>query len=176
MRGQTKHKPSILYPDLYVDSLLDIPLTELQRKNIKAFILDLDNTITEWNSNHIREEIVTWFKSILDQGFKACILSNNGQERVVQVAQSLGIPFISRAQKPRRGAFRRAVSLMGVKAEETAVIGDQIFTDVLGGNRAGLFTILVVPIARREFVGTKFSRAMEYFVLRRLNKDRFSPK
>lgn len=176
MSGQTKSKSGILYPDMYVDSLLDIPLDELQGKNIKAFILDLDNTITEWNSNYIREEIAAWFKTILDQGFKACILSNNGQQRVVQVAQSLGIPFISRAQKPRRGAFRRAVELMGVQPEETAVIGDQIFTDVLGGNRAGLFTILVVPIARREFVGTKFSRAMEYFVLRRLRKDRFPTK
>lgn len=174
MHSSNKRKPSNLYPDLYVDSLLDIPLNELQSKNIKAFILDLDNTITEWNSNHIREEIGTWFQNILSQGFRACILSNNGQERVVRVAESLGIPFISRAQKPRRGAFHRAVSLMGVKPEETAVIGDQIFTDVLGGNRAGLYTILVVPIARREFVGTKFSRAMEYFVLRRLNKDRFS--
>lgn len=174
MRSRIDRKPRMLYPDLYVDSLLDIPLGQLQDKNIKAFILDLDNTITEWNSNHIREEIGTWFASIRSQGFKACILSNNGQERVLQVAESLGIPFIHRAQKPRRGAFHRAVSLMGVKAEETAVIGDQIFTDVLGGNRAGLYTILVVPIARREFVGTKFSRAMEYFVLRRLNKDRLN--
>jgi len=103
LSGQTKSKSGILYPDMYVDSLLDIPLDELQGKNIKAFILDLDNTITEWNSNYIREEIAAWFKTILDQGFKACILSNNGQQRVVQVAQSLGIPFISRAKKPRRG-------------------------------------------------------------------------
>ena len=116
----------MLYPDLYVNSLLDIPLGQLQEKNIKAFILDLDNTITEWNSNDIREEIGTWFASIRSQGFKACILSNNGEERVLQVAESLGIPFISRAQKPRRGGFHRAVSLMGVKPEETAVIGDQI--------------------------------------------------
>ena len=91
---------------------------------------------------------------------------------MLQVAESLGIPFISRAQKPRRGGFHRAVFFLGVKPEETAVIGDQIFTDVLGGNRAGLYTILVVPIARREFVGTKFSRAMEYFVLRRLQRGR----
>lgn len=173
MRSKTNRNKSILHPDLYVDSLLDIPLEQLKDKNIKAFILDLDNTITEWNSNHIREEIGAWFTAITDQGFQACILSNNGQERVVRVAESLGIPFICRAQKPRRGAFHQAVSLMGVKAEETAVVGDQIFTDVLGGNRAGLYTILVVPIARREFVGTKFSRAMEYFVLRRLQKDQF---
>lgn len=168
--SKKKRKSKILYPDLYVDSLLDIPLEQLKTQKIKAFILDLDNTITEWNSNHIPEEVGIWFETIHRHGLKACILSNNGQERVLKVADSLGIPYIYRAQKPRRGAFHRAVALMGAEIEETAVVGDQIFTDVLGGNRAGLYTILVVPIARREFLGTKFSRAMEYFVLRRLAK------
>ena len=173
MRSQSKRRKNILYPDLYVDSLLDIPLDQLKDNNIKAFILDLDNTITEWNSNYIREEVGAWFSAIISQGFKACILSNNGQERVVRVAESLGIPFICRAQKPRRGAFHQAESRVGVKAVEAAVVGDLIFADVLGGARAGLFTILVVPIARREFVGTKFSRAMEFFVRRRLHKHKF---
>lgn len=170
MRKKGSMIAGMLYPDLYVDSLLDIPLQQLKENQIKAFVLDLDNTITEWNSNHVREEVAAWFKTIKDEGFQACILSNNGQGRIVKVAQRLGIPFIHRAQKPRRGAFYRAMALMGVKAEETAVIGDQVFTDVLGGNRSGLYTILVVPIARREFVGTKFSRAMEFFVLRRFRK------
>lgn len=155
---------------MYVDSIMDIPLDKLKQMNIQTFIFDLDNTITGWNSNEITTEVSDWFKKIKEAGFKACILSNNGHLRVYQVAQDLGIPFICRAKKPRRGAFNRAVSLMGVKPEQTAVIGDQIFTDILGGNRAGLFTILVVPIAKREFMGTKVSRVMEYFVLRRLKK------
>jgi len=161
---------NLLYPRIYVDSILDIPLKNLNQLNITAFILDLDNTITEWNSNEVREEVSKWFNLIKQQGFKACILSNNGEERVVAVAKSLGIPYVHRAQKPRRGGYHRALSIMGVTAKETAVIGDQIFTDVLGGNRAGLYTILVKPIARKEFMGTKIARCMEVLVLRRLKK------
>ena len=160
----------ILYPDVYVDSLMDIPLQELKRAGKKAFILDLDNTVTEWNSNEIRAEVAQWFAQVKEQDFKACIISNNGAKRVEKVAHSLGIPFISRAGKPRRGSFRKAVSLMETTPEAAAVIGDQIFTDIMGGNRAGLFTILVVPIASREFLGTKISRALEYFVLKHIKK------
>lgn len=160
----------ILYPDLYVDSLMDIPLQELKSSGKKAFILDLDNTVTEWNSNEIRAEVAQWFAQVKEQEFKACIISNNGAKRVEKVAHSLGIPFISRAGKPRRGSFRKAVSLMETIPEAAVVIGDQIFTDIMGGNRAGLFTILVVPIASREFLGTKISRALEYFVLKHIKK------
>ncbi len=161
---------SFLYPRIYVDSILDIPLKQLQKLNINAFILDLDNTVTEWNSNEIKEEVSQWFTMIKQEGFKACILSNNGEQRVLAVAQSLDIPYVYRAQKPRRGGYYRAMSIMEAGPQETAVIGDQIFTDIWGGNRAGLFTILVKPIARREFMGTKISRSMEFFVLRRLRR------
>lgn len=159
-----------LYPQIYVKSLLEIPLDELKELKINTFILDLDNTITEWNRREVRQEVAEWFQNIKDQGFKACILSNNGEQRVLAVARSLGIPYLHRAQKPRRRAFFRALSLMESQAAETAVIGDQIFTDVLGGNRAGLYTILVVPLDKREFPGTKISRCLEYFVLRRLRR------
>ena len=158
----------LLYPRYYVDTLLDIPLDKLKAQNIEAFILDLDNTITEWNSNELRLEVEEWFRRIKAEGFQACILSNNAEQRIKLVADRLGIPFIHRAAKPRRGAFRRAVEVMGVRADQTAVVGDQIFTDILGGNRTGLFTILVKPLARREFIGTKINRALEIFVLRHL--------
>ena len=158
----------LLYPRIYVDTLLDIPRDKLRELNISAFIIDLDNTITEWNSNELRSEVEEWFGLIKDEGFKACILSNNGESRIKKVADRLGIPFIHRAGKPRRRSFHSAVALLGVSADEAAVVGDQIFTDILGGNRAGLFTILVKPLARREFLGTKFNRTLELFVLRHL--------
>lgn len=161
-----------LYPNMYVNSILDIPLQRLQERKVRAFILDLDNTITEWNSNTIHGPVGDWFALIRNLGFKACILSNNGEDRVLAVASNLDIPFIHRAKKPRRGSFYRAMEMMGVTAQETAVIGDQIFTDILGGNRAGLFTILVAPVARREFFGTKISRAMEKPVLMHLRSLR----
>lgn len=160
----------LLYPRYYVDSLLDIPLDSLKKQNISAFIVDLDNTITEWNSNDVRLEVEEWFRRIKDEGFRACILSNNGEQRIKSVAERLGIPFIHRAAKPRRGAFRRAVEVLGVGADHTAVVGDQIFTDILGGNRTGLFTILVKPLAKQEFIGTKINRTMELLILHRLYK------
>ncbi|PKM78571.1 MAG: YqeG family HAD IIIA-type phosphatase [Firmicutes bacterium HGW-Firmicutes-15] len=159
---------NLLYPRIYVDSLLDIPRDKLRERNISAFIIDLDNTITEWNSDELRSEVDDWFVLIKSEGFKACILSNNGEQRIKRVADRLGIPFIHRAGKPRRRSFFSAVVLLGVSANEVAVVGDQIFTDVLGGNRAGLFTILVKPLARREFFGTKINRTLELFVLRYL--------
>ncbi|MEQ8175508.1 MAG: YqeG family HAD IIIA-type phosphatase [Syntrophomonadaceae bacterium] len=161
----------ILYPDLLVDSLLDIPLAALREKQIEAFIFDLDNTVTEWNSYVLRDEVARWFEMIRSQGFKACILSNNGEERVIKVARRLDIPYVHRAQKPRRSGFEKALSLMEVSASQTAVVGDQIFTDIWGGNRAGLYTILVQPLAWREFMGTKISRGAEYFVLRKIKRS-----
>ncbi len=160
-----------LYPDMYVNSLLAIPLDKLQELGKRVFILDLDNTITEWNSNIITAEVTEWFADIKALGYNACILSNNGEQRVLNVAQQLNIPYVHRAQKPRRIGFNRVLEKLGVTAKETVVIGDQIFTDILGGNRAGLFTILVVPINKREFLGTKISRAIEYFVLKRIRRE-----
>jgi len=160
-----------LYPDLQVASLTDIPLESLQARQIRALILDLDNTITEWNSNIVNNQVGEWFQNIKKAGFQACILSNNKEQRCLAVAKYLDIPFIFKAKKPRRAAFYRAMEIMKVKPEETAVIGDQIFTDVLGGNRAGLYTILVTPLARKEFIGTKISRTMEKMVLYRLKRQ-----
>lgn len=162
--------PNKLYPRMYVNTLLDIPLEELRRQGIRAFILDLDNTITEWNSQELRFEVEAWFRAIKQQGFKAFILSNNGEQRILRIAERLSIPYIHRARKPLRGSFLRAVALMEVKPAEVAVIGDQIFTDVLGGNRSGLYTILVKPLAKKEFYGTKISRAMEFFILHRYKR------
>ncbi|KUG05062.1 hydrolase, had subfamily iiia [hydrocarbon metagenome] len=155
----------LLYPDIFADSILDISLEQLKNRNIKGFILDLDNTITLWNSNEISAQVDEWFGIIKEGGFKACILSNNGEKRILTIATRLDIPYIHRAAKPNPSSFLRAVQLMGLKPEETAVIGDQIFTDVLGGNRAGLYTILVVPLDNREFFGTKISRIMEALIM-----------
>lgn len=157
-----------LFPDIYVESILDLPLSKLYDLGIRAFILDLDNTVTEWNSQEVRTEVVDWMKAVKAQGFKACIASNNGRERVVAVAEGLGIPFVSKAGKPRRRAFVRALEVMDSSRAETAVIGDQIFTDILGGNRMNLFTILVVPINKHEFIGTRIMRKFEIMVLRRI--------
>lgn len=160
-----------LIPKMFVDSIRDIPVEELVSLKIKGVIFDLDNTITEWNNPEISAETIQWFKDLNQHGLTACLVSNNKGPRVMAAAQKLGIPYVAKATKPRRRAFRQAMELLKTRAHETAMVGDQIFTDVLGGNRMGLFTILVTPINPREFIGTRLVRRVERFVLGKIRKQ-----
>lgn len=156
-----------LKPRLHVDSLHDIDFDMLYESGIKAILLDLDNTIVPWNTEDFSPDIIDWLNRLIQKGFKLCIVSNNSEERVMSAATSLGIPAISNAVKPRTKALRKALELLDVQKNEAALIGDQVFTDVLGGNRLGLYTILVTPLAKKEFIGTKINRILERLVLGR---------
>ncbi|WP_406676387.1 YqeG family HAD IIIA-type phosphatase [Moorella sp. ACPs] len=158
----------LLQPDLYVRSLRDIPLAALKARGIRGLIIDLDNTVTEWGRATLDREVYQWFTELKKQGLRACLVSNNRDERVQKIAAYLGIPGISRAGKPRRRAFYQAMAVMETAVGNTAVIGDQVFTDVLGGNRLGLFTILVMPINKREFFGTRLMRQLEKLITKHL--------
>ncbi len=163
----------LLYPKLYVAKLFDIDLAELQKKGICAILLDLDNTIVPRDQDCCPGEIVQWIKKAKKHGFKLCIVSNNSPARVQTLASSLAIPAVYRAVKPARRPFIQAMKLLGVAPDQTAFIGDQIFTDVLGGNRLGLYTILVAPLPGREFWATRlFSRRLEKLILCRLNRQK----
>ena len=155
-----------LKPDLYVPSVLKIPLAELKRRGLRGLILDLDNTIAEWNRPVVDPEMVAWLNGLSGQGLKACLVSNSLHRRVGPVAKTFGLPAVPRAGKPRRRAFRQAMSLLGLGPQETAMVGDQLFTDILGGKRLGLYTVLVVPISQREFIGTKVIRRLERMAIR----------
>ncbi len=166
---------NLLCPDIYLESIYQLDLSKLKKKGIKGIITDLDNTLIAWDENEIYPQLDDWFKILKKEGFKVCIVSNNSLERVSEFADIFGIPAIPKAVKPRRRAFRLAMEKMQLKPEEAAVLGDQVFTDVLGGNRLGLFTILVIPVSEREFIGTKVVRQAEKFVLKRLkNKGMLS--
>ncbi len=162
----------ILKPTYYVAQLKHVPLVELKSSGIKGLIIDLDNTITYWNSNDLNQDIFTWFKELKGIDFKSCLVSNNNHERVSKVAEQLKIPFVSSAGKPFRKAFLKGMQVLNTKPSETAVIGDQIFTDVLGGNRSNLLTVLVMPLDQNEFIGTRFMRQMEKLVLKKITKHK----
>ncbi|NLL18862.1 MAG: YqeG family HAD IIIA-type phosphatase [Clostridia bacterium] len=162
---------NLLKPNLYVARLENIPLEQLTQKGIRGLIIDLDNTITEWNSFEIQDKVMDWFKLLPKYGLQPCLVSNNNRGRVKRVADLLEVPFIHKAGKPRRKAFRKGVEALNLKPEEVAVIGDQVFTDVLGGNRSELLTILVVPLSTREFIGTRFMRRLEKLVLAHIIKQ-----
>jgi len=162
---------NLLTPDLYVESVLALNLEKLKERNIKGLIIDIDNTLVSWEIKYASEKTKEWLLNLEKEGFKVCLVSNNTEDRVVTFNEKLKLPAIHRASKPRTGAFRKAMKTLGTNVENTAVIGDQIFTDVLGGNRMKLFTVLVVPLEGREFWWTTFVRKIERHVLKVVLKE-----
>ena len=161
----------ILTPNLYIKSVFELDLEKLKKNNIKGLIIDIDNTLVSWEIKYATEKIKQWLLNLKKEGFDICLVSNNTKDRVIIFNKELKLPAIHRALKPRMGAFKNAMKIMGTTTNNTAVIGDQIFTDILGGNRMGLFTVLVVPIAGKEFWWTTFIRKIEKYVLKKILKS-----
>ncbi|NEU31612.1 YqeG family HAD IIIA-type phosphatase [bacterium LRH843] len=159
-----------LLPNQYEKSIYSIDLHALRDKGIKGIITDLDNTLVEWDRPKATPEVKKWFEQLNEFGMKVTIVSNNNSKRVKEFAEPEGIFFIHAAKKPLGKAFRQACQEMQVNRDEVVVIGDQIFTDVLGGNRAGLHTILVVPVSSSDGLATQLNRRMERVVLRWMKK------
>lgn len=154
----------LLKPCLHVNSLNEIKLIDFWKEGKRGIILDLDNTITPWNQDIVAKPAHTFIEDALQIGFQICILSNATRRRTEKVASFYKIPFFAPALKPRKSAFLNAVDHINLKVDEVVVIGDQIFTDVLGGNRAGCYTILVSPLNKQEFLGTKIMRFVEQLI------------
>ncbi|MFZ5651209.1 MAG: YqeG family HAD IIIA-type phosphatase [Bacillota bacterium] len=156
----------LLYPKMYVPSVICIDPGELYSRGIRCVLFDLDNTVVPRDKTELSPEVSAWIKTLGENGIKACVVSNNGPGRVGRVTGIEDIPAVCRAVKPRKHPFRKAMNVLGVTAGETAVVGDQIFTDILGGNRLGLFTILVTPMPGREYWATEMiNRRLERLVL-----------
>lgn len=158
----------LLAPDECRRSLREVDLGELTQRGIRGLILDLDNTIAEYGQASVPPPIRAWVEEAQARGFRVCITSNARPRRVRAFAETLGVPGIAYAAKPVRRAFRRALKLLGTAPRETAVIGDQLFTDVLGGNRMGMYTVLVNPLSSAELGTTRLVRRLERRVLRQL--------
>lgn len=161
---------SLLTPKTCLNKLQELNIDNIKKEGIEGIIFDLDNTLLPWDAQSLPSEVFSFLKLLTMQGFKVCIVSNNNRTRVTQLSKALEIPAISKATKPRRKSFRRAMHIMGTNCCNTAVIGDQIFTDVLGGNRLGLYTVLISPLNPKEFIGTRIVRRIERVVLKRLKR------
>jgi len=155
-----------LRPAERVPTVFDIDLSALRARGIRGIILDLDNTIVPWGAREASPQLARWIAGARAMGFGLCIVSNNVGGRVTKIAAALGLPVVTGALKPRRTALRRALAAMGTTPQETGLVGDQLLTDILGGNRLGLHTILVRPQSRREFLGTRVARMVERILLR----------
>ena len=151
----------LLVPDQHLDSVFDIDVDHLESMGIKGLITDMDNTLVPWSDRSVYPRLTDFFAELKRRGFKLYMISNNSLEKGGELASALDIPAIWYAVKPRRKAFLRALSEMNLAPDEVAIVGDQLFTDVLGGNRLGLHTILVTPISEKEFIWTKLMRFLE---------------
>jgi uncharacterized protein len=156
-----------LIPDVYIKNVYAIDIVKLQeKKKIKGIIIDLDNTLVPWGKKVVDEQIVSWIEQVKEKGIKICILSNSHAGHVSEIGNLLDIPFYSSRYKPLKQPFTEAMKIMNTSSAETAVIGDQIFTDVLGGNRLNLLTILVHPIKKQDALGTRLIyRMLERFIM-----------
>lgn len=160
-----------LLPDQIVKSVYDINLDELKARRIRGIITDLDNTLVSARTELATPELIAWLNAVREAGFRVVVLSNNHPRRVAKFAEPLGIPFIFAARKPAVKAFRKALEKLDLPPEEAVVVGDQLLTDMLGGRKAGLHTILVTPIAlEEEGFGTRINRKIEKFALARLRR------
>lgn len=161
---------NLLVPKLYVDSIFEIDLDNLKKIGIEALIIDIDNTLVGWDKKTAPKSVIEWFDKLKQKGFRICLVSNNTETRVVKFTENIDIQAFHKAKKPFKTTFKKAMKYLNSSKSNTAVIGDQIFTDVLGGNRIGLYTILVVPIKSKEFWWTELVRNIERAVLRKIKK------
>lgn len=171
MNFKTMHFLKLLCPDLFISKVENIDLKKLKNKGFNTLIFDLDNTLLGWRARNFSEAVLSWIEEARDFNFKMCIVSNCiFKRRVYNLSRKVGIPAISKAVKPSRWGFWQAIKFLNSDIKETVIIGDQIFTDILGGNRLGVYTILVKPVDRREFLTTFIQRLAEKIVIRRFIK------
>ena len=160
----------ILYPNAHFKNVREIELGFLKENNINALILDVDNTLIDYDKN-LPNETIDWANNLKKNGVKLYILSNsNKKEKVRTVAEKLDIEYMYFAKKPLKTGLLKAQKELQEKPENVAVVGDQIFTDVLGGNRCKMFTILIEPIAEKDIWLTKVKRPIEIFIKKKYFK------
>lgn len=155
-------------PRQQVDHVTRIDLEALRARGIDLLLIDLDNTLLGWKGSELSDEVTHWMATVHAAGFSVCLVSNAKEARLRVQAQRLNVDYVPLARKPSRRGLRKAMRRFAKEPERTAMIGDQIFADVLAGNRLGLYTILVVPIDLTEQWWMKLVRRLERWVLARL--------
>ncbi len=152
------------YPKEYLDSVYQIDFHALYEKGVRGVLFDVDNTLVPHGApadNRAKE----LFANLMELGFQTCLISNNQLERVKSFADSVGAAYIEDAHKPSVKGFERGMKKMGCNKENTVFVGDQLFTDIYGANRAGIPTILVKPIHPKEEIQIVLKRYLERGVL-----------
>ncbi len=136
----------LFFPTLYRRRITDVTAEDLRRLGVDCLLLDVDNTLTTHDAPDLTDGVKAWLTQRQAEGFGLIIVSNNRAERVAPFAEKVGLPYYAHARKPLPFGFRAAAKQMGCDRKRCVVIGDQIFTDMLGANLAGMPSVLLEPI------------------------------
>jgi HAD superfamily phosphatase (TIGR01668 family) len=157
----------MLAPDYYYESVFLIPYDELWKKNIRGIIFDIDNTLTRFDEMQPSAKIVALLNKLERMGFRLCLVTNNTNKRLGHFIQNLSLPGIANAIKPFTRGLKFAMQTMGTKPAHTAIIGDQLLSDIWAGKNAKVTTILVKPVSEKDFILVRAKRIIERRLLRK---------
>ncbi len=152
------------YPKKIVRSVYSINFKRYYKQGFRGILFDIDNTLVP-HGQKADDKTIKFFKKLREIGFRFCLISNNNEERVKPFADAVGAPYIFDAHKPSTKNYNAAIEIMGTYIEETIFVGDQVFTDVFGGNRVNMYTILVRPIHPKEEIQIIIKRYFESIVM-----------
>ena len=161
---------SVFTPDIMLHDVTKIDNALLDANGIKGLILDVDNTLTDHGSQILRQSVRDWLCKMDLAGIKLIIASNNTKKRVKPFADKIGLDFVSMSCKPIGYGLSKARKKMKLSAKETAVVGDQIYTDIVGGNLQGMYTILVTPFLIEDKPFLRMKRSIETIHIRAYEK------
>ena len=152
------------YPDCYMRSTYEIDFEEYYRKGYRGIIFDIDNTLVEHDAP-ADERSIRLIEHLKELGFSVMLLSNNKEPRVKMFNDAVKVSYIFKAGKPGKAGYEKSMEQMGTNRENTLFVGDQLFTDVWGARRTGIFSILVQPIDKKEEIQIVLKRYLEKIVL-----------
>jgi hypothetical protein len=159
----------LLIPHLRVESVLDLGVERLKEMGVEALLLDVDCTLKSYRTEAVSAEVKAWLHEVSAAGIGLCLVSNGLGRRVRRLAKLLEVPFVAKAAKPLPFGIRAALRKTGFDRERTAMVGDQLFADVIAARLAGLTSILVRPIRPEEEPWfTRLKRPLERLLLRTL--------
>ena len=157
-------------PDMYQKSIYHIDYDKLYEDGIRCLLFDLENTCVPYKDKEPNKRLKELFDGLRDDGFKVIIFSNAPKKKILPFKKYLNVDCSASSGKPRKRKFLKVIKMFKFDLSEVAIIGDQLFTDVWGGNRVGIKTILVNPMSTDDAFYTKFTRCIEKIAYRSLKK------
>ena len=160
-----------ILPNMYAESFYTIDVDFLLKEKINKLILDIDGTLLPVDDTNVPDKLTKRIEEIKNKNIDVCLVSNNNEERVKPVAIKLKTKYLANANKPLKEAYENAIKLLNAKKNNVAMVGDQMMSDIKGGNNYGLYTILVKPVSKHNNIKTGTSRILQNIMEKHLKKQ-----